>query len=589
MPLSKDDIRNIKKNNAYNQPTVVGYNRLEGIPRSTDYGRSLRAEVHDALWMLTRQWQMGEFDAEDTGSAIKTRILADHRAMTQFKGNNNMLGPLQSLAIPLEMAIEREKQLTDLTLRIESGKLFKDILVNAWGLKAQLDKIIGAFNPGLIELTSASQEEKLLLQHIKSDPQTFELYQSLKHRVIDGFAAYTAIKNGSFQTWVNTVLNYDLNSEKAMNAAKVFLSVFESKYIKNIPDAWQPEQLEYAFSLLDQSGDTVLEAQEYSNGNLDWYNLDIAKLPSARVKVKKSSFIPVPVTYAGMPKPRWWQMEDGTVNFGSINVSKPDLLTMLSIDFALIYGNDWLIVPYPMEVDTLCEIQGILVTDVFGYHTYIPPVSGTSVSVPDKQKSWEKWSLFRHSMLEKNALSATPKHLFYLVPSLLKTIQQDPLEKVSFMRDEMANLVWAYENIIPLASGKGQKAYEVHLCEKLINDDPPTTPTQDAPMKYILGSDIPFYQIPFMPVAVPGSNPVQMRLQRATMPQKSEVSKPRGIILNENNYIRPNEIVREGIVVTRAWQRVRWINGVTCQWIGRKKSNGKGEGTSGLVFDQVKY
>ena len=29
------------------------------------------AEVRDALWMLTRQWQMGEFEGDDAGSPIE--------------------------------------------------------------------------------------------------------------------------------------------------------------------------------------------------------------------------------------------------------------------------------------------------------------------------------------------------------------------------------------------------------------------------------------------------------------------------------------------------------------------------------------
>ena len=40
-------------------PTVMVWNRLEGRPRTSSSTRALRAEVRDALWMLTRQWQLG--------------------------------------------------------------------------------------------------------------------------------------------------------------------------------------------------------------------------------------------------------------------------------------------------------------------------------------------------------------------------------------------------------------------------------------------------------------------------------------------------------------------------------------------------
>src|SRR6266550_130879 len=59
----------------YRDPAITAYNRLEPRARTEDFTRSLRAEIRDPLWMLTRQWQMGEFEAEDAGSAIDARLL----------------------------------------------------------------------------------------------------------------------------------------------------------------------------------------------------------------------------------------------------------------------------------------------------------------------------------------------------------------------------------------------------------------------------------------------------------------------------------------------------------------------------------
>src|SRR5213075_3337130 len=79
MPL--DTLHNIFATKAgllaeiYRDPQITAYNRLEPRARTEDFSRSLRAEIRDPLWMLTRQWQMGEFEAEDTGSAIDARLL----------------------------------------------------------------------------------------------------------------------------------------------------------------------------------------------------------------------------------------------------------------------------------------------------------------------------------------------------------------------------------------------------------------------------------------------------------------------------------------------------------------------------------
>ena len=49
---------------------------------------------------------------------------------------------------------------------------------------------------------------------------------------------------------------------------------------------------------------------------------------------------------------------------------------------------------------------------------------------------------------------------FYLVPAVGKVLESEPLERVNFMRDEMANMVWGVESIVPSQTGKGMSGYE---------------------------------------------------------------------------------------------------------------------------------
>ena len=37
--------------------------------------------------------------------------------------------------------------------------------------------------------------------------------------------------------------------------------------------------------------------------------------------------------------------------------------------------------------------------------------------------------------------------------------------------------------------------------------------------------------------------------------------------------------------MSRAYQLSRWIDGTTFLWLGRRKTTGRGEGSSGLHFD----
>ena len=50
------------------------WNRLEPRSREVEFDTALAAQVHDPLWMLTRQWMIGEFKGEDAGSAVLAKL-----------------------------------------------------------------------------------------------------------------------------------------------------------------------------------------------------------------------------------------------------------------------------------------------------------------------------------------------------------------------------------------------------------------------------------------------------------------------------------------------------------------------------------
>jgi len=56
------------------------------------------------------------------------------------------------------------------------------------------------------------------------------------------------------------------------------------------------------------------------------------------------SFIPTPVTFQGMPDPRWWALDDRKTDFGNVTPATTDLAQLLLMEFGLIYANDWFLV-----------------------------------------------------------------------------------------------------------------------------------------------------------------------------------------------------------------------------------------------------
>ena len=55
-----------------------------------------------------------------------------------------------------------------------------------------------------------------------------------------------------------------------------------------------------------------------------------------------------PLTFPGMPHPRWWTIEDSQTNFGAIRPDTTDLAKLLLIEFGLVYSNDWFTVPFTL-------------------------------------------------------------------------------------------------------------------------------------------------------------------------------------------------------------------------------------------------
>src|SRR5215510_10787364 len=86
-------------------PTITLWNRLEGRPRTADFTRALRAEARDALWMLSRQWQMGEFGADDAGSPVMAMIHTSAARLDKYRPNDHSVEKFEN-NIPLEAKVE---------------------------------------------------------------------------------------------------------------------------------------------------------------------------------------------------------------------------------------------------------------------------------------------------------------------------------------------------------------------------------------------------------------------------------------------------------------------------------------------------
>jgi hypothetical protein len=563
----------------YREPSITAYNRLEPRARTEDFSRSLRAEVRDPLWMLTRQWQMGELEGEDAGTAVDARLLTAHTHVDRvaLKGET---GRDYDENIPLETMVERETIPFTHALRVQIGLYF--LKLHSAALRAKYEpqyRIDYAFDAG--------QEESF-----RGQIDGLNLYLATKSRAIDGRKVLDSVTG-------DTLPNIETADDDAIKTVvaqlRAWLARQYSQPVSLAESAWDPEGLTYRFRVAaPKPGNQqfVLDAGRYHEGRVDWYSFDAdangkplttdAQNPAPPPAPEKPiAFIPAAASFKGMPNPRFWEMENRQVNFGKLNAQTTDHLLLLFAELGLVYGNDWFVIPYSMPVNTLCEIRSLVITDVFGDRTLI------GAADEGQDNAWQRWSMFN---LSNKGQIGQYNRQFFLPAALTQSLESEPLEQVNFLRDEMANMVWAVEERIPDATGRGINGHDAADKSGIL---PPPIAASPAAIRYLLGTSVPENWIPFLPVHEPGSVQ-QIRFQRAAMPKlgvpPKEVIKAKGVLLNEvppPYYVDEEEVPSAGTLVRRAYQRTRWYGGRTYVWIGRYRETGRGLGSSNLRFDQI--
>src|SRR6266540_4868618 len=64
---------------------MAGWDRIEAIARSTGLTGGLEARVANPLWLLARQWQVGEFHGDDAAQPAVVRITGRSTPLATFR------------------------------------------------------------------------------------------------------------------------------------------------------------------------------------------------------------------------------------------------------------------------------------------------------------------------------------------------------------------------------------------------------------------------------------------------------------------------------------------------------------------------
>ncbi|GAA3102835.1 hypothetical protein GCM10010520_54970 [Rhizobium viscosum] len=528
--------------------------RFEPGHRTDGVEAGLAARIHDPLWLLTRQWQFGEFAAEDAGSPAVVRMAGESTPIDAWRPAGRpdwmpydiRLGPLDAqvedepVAVVDPRAAGESTVKVDERLRAEGGAMLLRMLDDA----------------GFLSAATAV----LAAHRLPADRQDTSLLGLLDGLLPDAQSVAAALDAGTFAAEADPRLG---------EIARGWRVWWINQLSERGPDCFDEHRFEHAAEV--STGGSVLLAEEYLGDGLDWYSLDvhpdpeIEAAPPAPPRPFVHEGLPSLIYYGGLPADRFWEMEDSRVDLGAMELSTLDTGRLLLISFATVYGNDWFLVPLEVPAGSLTVLDQVLVRDVFGRLHKVERAGREDPS----------WSLF-------TLHSPDPDHRAASGLLMLPTERGQtgaPLESVVLARDELANLAWAVQHLY--TDGRGEIVERRDQWMRQIREP---APVGELPT-YRVQTEVPDYWLPLVPEAL---RPGVTHFRLATLTGPGLGSRLEGRLLRPRQWIYEEEVPRDGVRLTRRPVLARWFDGSSHVWIRREKTPGTGEISSGLAFDTVR-
>lgn len=535
------------------------WHRLEPDVRHEDPGLGLRAAIHDPLWLLGRQWQVGELDGEDAASPVAVRIASAEHPLIRFKPAGGEARDYDAATMPLETMVEREPPgAPALRERLDAWTRLLALLAEA-GLSDRAGDLAAAHPLPEVEGDDPAERRLRLLAGAGAG---------------DGVAIATALRSDG------------LGLPGAVVDA--FLAWFDARWPADAGDCWVRERLEYRFSIAaaTEAGEVLLEAPEYLGGRLDWYDLDLGDAAasglgagSAESAERVRFLLPQPVRFPGAPAERFWELEDAAVDLGAVSAAAEDLGRLVTVEFASAFGNDWYTAPVRARYGSLVGVRSLVVGDTFGEQHLIEPP-------PIEPPPAAAWRLFSLSDSELSAGAGPEAGYLLLAPVLAGSSDGEAIEEVLLLRDEMANLGWAVERVVEGADGRPRnRGFEYASSVSAAAQESLSSP---ASLVYLLQTEVPDHWIPLVPARQASGEVVLLRGTLLTQDGAERPITALGRLLEPKVSpwtLHQEEAPRAGLRIARVPATARWADGATLAWVSRRVGPGGGEGSSGLKFD----
>lgn len=329
---------------------IDAYRRLETKPGDRDLENGFAARLHDPLWLLARQWQMGEHQGENASSPVRIDVSVARTPIDPLGGNPDW----DPQIIPPEALIESEQ--------------------DDWWTMGRRVAIGDRFKGNAVAEAAAGVR-------FRDPPPPYDAFDLR----LDGRALWRR--------------RHDLLIDDADFGADLPPA--------DTPNAWDSARMTYAARF--GSAERPLAITDHCGGPMDWFSADAdlgAALQAPQV-VTPLSVVPTPLEYPGAPHSRFWEIEDAGVDIGGYPPDTAHFSTMLLVDLIYSHGDDWFLFPVTARAGEIVTVAGMTVTDSFG-RTY-----STQEQIDGKPRypglfAPEDFSMFRCDGLDPAALLVWP-------------------------------------------------------------------------------------------------------------------------------------------------------------------------------------
>ena len=213
---------------------------------------------------MTRQWQLGELQAEDAASPIDARLAT---RLAPFERVSLAGGPPKPYdeTLPLEVAVEREDVPWTLPARIEAAEMF-------------LRRVPAAVR-GVVATAARAKFPLDADPDWRREPDALGLQQIANRREFDGAKMLASHRAGTLAGDLGVAAAQVVPAAGAVAAwgRRVFGATFDTPPAP--PPAWIPDHLAYDVRIgtgATANGEqALLTARRYADGRLDWYSFEM--------------------------------------------------------------------------------------------------------------------------------------------------------------------------------------------------------------------------------------------------------------------------------------------------------------------------